>query len=119
MFSDCIECNDEAAEQSPFFKKIDVGHYVIKNTLGFAQDGWWIEVPSDSNGNKICAIKYQTFENGDIEVKTFKRKFDFETASIVADEAQPIDIPNNMNGEKRWIDIRLQQSSNDELIVEL
>ncbi|MEC6035785.1 phage tail protein [Acinetobacter nosocomialis] len=109
LYSDHIECNDEAEEQNPLFEKVSTGHYLVKNTLGFAQDGWWIEVPSDSNGNKICAIKYKELENGDIEIKTFKRKFDFETASIVADEDQPIDIPKNMNDEQRWIDIRLHQ----------
>ncbi|MFX9883182.1 phage tail protein [Acinetobacter baumannii] len=114
LFSDHLESNEEANEQNPEFTKIGTGHYCIKNTLGFAKEGWWINVPSDSNGNKICAIKYQTLENGDIEVKTFKRKFDIETASIVADESQPIDIPENMNGEQRWIDIRLHQIISDE-----
>ena len=109
LFSDHIECNYEAEDQNPIFEKVGVGHYLVKNTLGFAQEGWWIEMPSDSNGNKICAIKYQTLENGDIEVKTYKRKFDVETASIIADEENPMDIPENMNGEKRWIDIRLHQ----------
>lgn len=109
LYSDHIECNDEAEEQSPLFEKLGTGHYLVKNTLGFAQEGWWIEVPSDSNGNKICAIQYQTLENGDIEVKTLKRKFDVETASIIADEENPIDIPENMNGEQRWIDIRLHK----------
>ncbi len=109
LYSDHIECNDEAEEQNPLFEKVSTGHYLVKNTLGLAQEGWWIEVPSDSNGNKICAIQYQTLENGDIEVKTFKRKFDAETASIIADEENPIDIPENMNGEQRWIDIRLHQ----------
>ncbi|MDU7561408.1 MAG: phage tail protein [Acinetobacter baumannii] len=116
LFSDHIESNEEASEQNPVFEKIAVGHYLIKNTLGFATEGWWIEVPSDSNGNKICAIKYQVLENGDIEVKTFKRKFDIETASVVADEAQPIDIPNNINNEQRWIDIRLDEILSDKIL---
>ncbi len=109
LFSDHIEFNDEAAVQEPIFEKVNTGHYFIKNTLGFAQQGWWINVPSDSNGNKMCAIKYQTLESGDIEVKTFKRKFDIETASIIADQDSPIDIPDNINGDQRWIDIRLHQ----------
>ncbi|EPA9105832.1 phage tail protein [Acinetobacter nosocomialis] len=107
LFSDHIESNEEASEQNPEFEKIGIGHYLVKNTLGFAKEGWWIEVPSDSNGNKICAVKYQILESGDIEIKTFKRKFDVESASIIADEMKPIDIPDNMNGEQRWIDIRL------------
>ena len=46
---------------------------------------------------------YETLENGDISVKTYKKKFDLETASIVADLDSPVDIT-----EGRWIDIRLQ-----------
>lgn len=112
LFSDHIESNEEASEQNPEFEKIGIGHYLVKNTLGFAKEGWWIEVPSDSNGNKICAIKYKELENGDIEVKTFKRKFDIATASVVADEENPIDIPDNINGEPRWIDLRLNSIEN-------
>lgn len=116
LYSDRIEFNEGAAEQNPEFEKVDIGYYLVKNTLGFAKEGWWIDVPTDSNGNKICAIKYKELENGDIEIKTFKRKFDFETASIVADEDQPIDIPKNMNDEQRWIDIRLHQIISDEQV---
>ncbi len=117
LFSDHIECNYEAENQNPSFEKVDVGHYLIKNTLGFAKEGWWIEVPTDTNGNRICAVEYQTLENGDIEVKTFKRKFDVETASIIADEENPMDIPDNMNNEQRWIDLRLHESIKEEDVI--
>lgn len=117
LFADHIELNDEAIELNPEFEKIGIGHYLVKNTKGFAKDGWWIEVPSDSNGNKICAIEYQVFENGDIEVKTFKRKFDIQSATIVSDLTQPIDIPNNMNGDKRWIDLRLEELPKSDIIL--
>lgn len=119
LFSDHIECNEEALEQNPVFEKVGSGQYLIKNTLGFSTKGWWINIPTDTNGNKICAINYQTLENGDIEIKTYKRKFDIETASIVADESQPIDIPENMNGEQRWIDIRLNPIFTEEIKLEL
>ena len=106
LFADKIEANDEAAEQEPSFEKVDIGHYLIKNTLGFAKEGWWIEVPTDTNGNRICAVEYQTLENGDLEIKTFKKKLNDE-GDIVANLDAPIDIPNNANGERRWIDVRL------------
>ena len=106
LFADKIESNEEASEQNPVFEKIDVGHYLVKDTDGFAQEGWWIEVPTDSNGNRICAIEYQTLENGDLEIKTFKKKLNDE-GDIVANLDAPIDIPNNANGEPRWIDVRL------------
>ncbi|MGQ4637342.1 phage tail fiber protein [Acinetobacter junii] len=106
LFADKIAANEEASEQNPVFEKVDIGHYLIKNTLGFAKEGWWIEVPTDANGNRICAVEYQTLENGDLEIKTFKKKLN-EEGDIVANLDAPIDIPNNANGEPRWIDVRL------------
>ena len=106
LFADKISANSEASEQDPVFEKVDIGHYLIKNTQGFAKEGWWIEIPTDTNGNKICAVEYQTLENGDLEIKTFKKKLNDE-GDIVANLDAPIDIPNNTNGEPRWIDVRL------------
>lgn len=108
LFADKIELNDEAAEQDIAFEKIDIGHYLVKGSSGFSNDGWWIEVPTDSNGNKICAVEYQTLENGDLEIKTFKKKLNDE-GDIVANLEAPIDIPSNSNDESRWIDIRLNE----------
>ncbi|WP_336163546.1 phage tail fiber protein [Acinetobacter ursingii] len=104
LFADKIELNDEASEQQITFEKIDVGHYLIKGSSGFAQEGWYIETPKDANGNILFAVNYEQLENGDIEVKTYKKKFDLESASIVADLENPVDITLN-----RWIDIRLQE----------
>lgn len=106
LFADKIESNEEASEQNPEFEKIGIGHYLIKNTEGFAKEGWWIEVPTDSNGNRICAVEYKTLGNGDLEIKTFKKKLNDE-GDVVANLDVPIDIPNNAKGEPRWIDVRL------------
>lgn len=106
LFADKIELNDEAAEQNITFEKVGIGHYLVKGSSGFAKEGWWIEIPTDTHGNKICAVEYQTLENGDLEIKTFKKKLN-EEGDIVANLDAPIDIPNNANGEPRWIDIRL------------
>ena len=108
MFADKIEPNDEAAEQPLSFEKLGIGHYLVKGSSGFAKEGWWIEIPTDTHGNKICAVEYQTLENGDLEIKTFKKKLN-EDGDIVANLDAPIDIPNNANGEPRWIDIRLNE----------
>ncbi|ENV94156.1 hypothetical protein F937_03560 [Acinetobacter calcoaceticus ANC 3680] len=102
LFSDHIELNDEAERQPIEFKKVGVGDYVLKGSLGFAKEGWYLEVPKDANGNTVVAVVYETLENGDISIKTYKRKFDIELASIVADLNSPLEIPNG-----RWIDIRL------------
>lgn len=104
LFADKIELNNEAAEQNIVFQKINVGHYLIKGSSGFAQEGWYIETPKDANGNILFAVNYEQLENGDIEVKSYKKKFDLESASIVADLENPMDITQD-----RWIDIRLQE----------
>ncbi|WP_151797140.1 phage tail fiber protein [Acinetobacter nosocomialis] len=104
LFTDKIEPNDEAAEQPITFEKRDVGHYLLKGTSGFATEGWYIETPKDANGNILFAVIYQQLENKDIEIKTFKKKFDVESASIIADLDNPVDISTG-----RWIDIRLQE----------
>ncbi|MEJ8530681.1 hypothetical protein U0X56_13790 [Acinetobacter baumannii] len=106
LYANKIELNDEAAEQPLSFEKPGIGHYLIKGSSGFSKEGWWIEIPTDTHGNKICAVEYQTLENGDLEIKTFKKKLNDE-GDIVANLDAPIDIPNNANGEPRWIDIRL------------
>lgn len=108
LYADKIESNEDAMKQNPVFEKVDVGHYLIKNTQGFAKEGWWIEVPTDANGNRICAVEYQTLENGDLEIKTFKKKLN-DDGDVVANLDAQIDIPSNANNEPRWIDIRLNE----------
>lgn len=103
LFTDKIECNDEAKQQPISFEKLGVGDYLVKGSLGFAQEGWYIEMPKDANGNVLVAVIYEQLENNDISVKTYAKKFDEETGDIVANTAKPRDIPAT-----RWIDLRLQ-----------
>lgn len=112
LFADHIELNDEAQQQSITFEKLGVGDYLIKGSTGFAQDGWYIETPKDANGNVLFSVIYETLEDGDISVKTYKKKFDLETVSIVADLDNPVDITEN-----RWIDLRLQELPQPEIEV--
>ncbi|MHC0019343.1 phage tail fiber protein [Acinetobacter pittii] len=109
LFAESIELNDEASKQPIDFEKVDVGNYLLKGSLGFATEGWYIEVPKDANGNTVVAVEYSTLENGDISIKTYKRKFDIEKAAVVADHDNPLDIP-----EGRWIDIRLHEEPEPE-----
>ncbi|MGS9866554.1 phage tail fiber protein, partial [Acinetobacter baumannii] len=69
LFKDHIELNSDAEKQPIEFKKVDVGDYLLKGSLGFAQEGWYIEVPKDANGNTIVAVVYDTLENGDLSIK--------------------------------------------------
>lgn len=78
----------------------DIGVYTVTGCLGFAADGWTIEIPQDVNGNRLCFVETEVAADGTITVRTFSRVFDPGTAMIVAGD--PIDIPYG-----RWIDLRL------------
>ena len=103
LFADKIELNDEAKLQDITFEKLGVGDYLVKGSTGFAQEGWYIEMPKDANGNVLVAVVYEQLDNNDISVKTYAKKFDEETGDVVANTAKPRDIPST-----RWIDLRLQ-----------
>ena len=51
-----------------------LSEYLIKGSSGFAQEGWYIETPKDANGSVLFSVIYATLENGDISVKTYKKK---------------------------------------------
>ena len=106
LFADKIELNDEAEEQNITFERLGTGDYLIKGSLGFAQEGWYIEIPKDANGNVLVAAVYKQLPNNDISVKTYAKKFDEETGDIVPNFDKPRDIP-----ETRWIDLRLESIS--------
>lgn len=111
LFANKIELNDEAQQQEIVFEKLGIGDYLITGSTGFAQEGWYVETPKDANGNVLFSVIYTSLENGDISVKTYKKKFDFETVSIVADLDNPVDITEN-----RWIDLRLQELPQPEFV---
>ena len=112
LFADKIEPNEEALDQEPLFEKVDIGHYLLKNTEGFSDNGWYIEMPKDANGNVLVAVQYQQIEDNTIEVKTFAKKFDEETGDIVPNLEKPRDIPAG-----RWIDIRLKELPTPEIEI--
>ncbi|WP_436868862.1 phage tail protein [Acinetobacter courvalinii] len=104
LYANSIELNEDAKEQPITFERVGTGDYLLKGSLGLAKEGWYIEIPKDANGNTVVAVLYQTLENGDISIKTYKRKFDFDIAAVVADLDNPLDIPAG-----RWIDVRLHE----------
>ncbi|MBD8168625.1 phage tail fiber protein [Erwinia persicina] len=94
-----VSVNAEAEGVSA--EKSAVGVYRVKGAIGLADEGWTLEVPQDINGNRLCFVGLSTDKEGVITVSVFKRRFDVDSAMIVAGE--PMDIP-----EGRWIDLRLQ-----------
>ncbi|MBP1131286.1 hypothetical protein JOE25_002860 [Serratia sp. PL17] len=89
-------------------ERVSVGVYKVTGSLGFAEEGWNIEVPQDVNGNRLCFVETSTGKDGTIYVKVSKRRFDIDTAAIVAGD--PMDIP-----EGRWIDLRLAMPVAEEI----
>lgn len=108
LFADKIELNDEAKLQPITFEKLGVGDYLVKGSTGFAQEGWYIEMPKDANGNVLVAVVYEQLANNDISVKTYDYMLN-KKGRIVPDTETPLDIPEN-----RWIDLRLQELPQDD-----
>ena len=105
IYSDKMDLNQDAEQQGTItFEKLGVGDYLIKGSLGFAQEGWYIETPKDANGNVLVAVVYKQLENNDISIKTYVKKFDDETGDIVANLTKPRDIPTG-----RFISLRLHE----------
>ena len=82
-------------------EKISTGVYEVRGAVGLCSEGWTLEVPRDENGNRLCFVSTQISENGTITVRVFKRRFDIDSAMIVAGDE--MDIPDG-----RWIDLRLE-----------
>lgn len=105
IYSDKMDLNHDATEQGGItFEKLGVGNYLVKGSLGFAQEGWYIETPKDANGNVLVAVVYEQLENNDLSIKTYAKKFDEESGDIVANLLKPRDIPLG-----RFISLRLHE----------
>ena len=105
IYSDKMDLNHDATQQGGItFEKLGVGDYLVKGSLGFAQEGWYIETPKDANGNVLVAVVYEQLANNDLSIKTYAKKFDDETGDIVANLLKPRDIP-----AERFISLRLHE----------
>lgn len=105
MYDNKIDLNQDAEQQGGItFEKLGIGNYLIKGSLGFAQEGWYIETPKDANGNILVAVVYEQLANNDISVKTYAKRFDDDTGDIVENLAKPRDIPTG-----RFISLRLHE----------
>lgn len=94
-----FECNEEAEGVTVY--REGVGVYRVRGSNGLHPEGWTVEIPQDINGNFLCFVDITTADDGVLTVSVFHRRFDIETAMVVAGD--PMDIPDG-----RWIDLRLQ-----------
>jgi len=90
--------------QGAIFERLSVGDYKITGTLGFSQNGWYIETPKDANGNIKFITEYSQDENGTLFIKTFNPV----GIGWKPEKGEPVDITDG-----RWIDIRLEPRSNE------
>ena len=100
LFTDgTCKANEEA--EGVTASRESVGVYKVNGSLGLNSDGiWTIEIPQDLNGNRLCFVDVKTTKTGVITLSVFKRRFDIDTAMVVAGD--PMDIPDG-----RWLDLRL------------
>lgn len=94
-----VECNEEA--EGVTASREAEGIYRVMGSCGLSLEGWTVEIPQDINGNFLCFVDITTADDGVVIVSVFRRRFDVETAMIIAGD--PMDIP-----EGRWIDLRLE-----------
>jgi len=95
----CAAVNHEA--EGVTAEKVSTGVYRVRGSLGFHTDGWTIEIPQDTNGNRLCFVETDVAADGVITISVFKRRFDIDTTMIFAGD--PMDIPAG-----RWVDLRLE-----------
>lgn len=110
LYSDRIETNSDGEKMNPEFVRNGVGDYTIKNTTGLRDEGWYIKIPNDMNGNPKVAVAIDTDKDGNLSIKTYKRTFSLETFTFGPDLNEPLDIP-----EGRWIDLRFNDLPLDDL----
>jgi len=100
LYNDQCILNDEA--EGVTMDRTSEGVYNVYGTEGLNKEGWTIEIPQDINGNRLCFVETDFDETTKVlSIKTFTRKFDINTAMIVAGE--PMDIPTD-----RWVDLRVE-----------
>lgn len=105
--------NADGENMGATYTKKGVGDYEIAGTTGIRDDGWYIEIPNDINGNPKVAVTLETSDDGIVHLKTYKRVFNMETFTFEPDLDQPLDIP-----EGRWIDLRFNDLPEEPIVEE-
>lgn len=106
---DSFEKVHEAEQLDIEVENIKTGVYEITGTTGLREDdGWNLKPPKDVNGNVLCICEASE-KDGVITLKTYKKKFDFDTVSIVGDYEQPTNIPEGATVMLRFNDLPQEQ----------
>lgn len=109
VYNDSITKIHEAEQLDITVDKKGVGHYEIHGTTGLRKnDGWFMSPPRDVHGNVLCMVDLDE-KDGVVILKTYKKKFDFETVAIVHDWDNPMDIPEGVCVEFRFNDLPQEQ----------
>lgn len=109
VYNDKITKIHEAEQLDIKVDKKGIGHYEIHGTTGLRKnDGWFMSPPRDVHGNVLCMVDLEEKE-GVVTLRTYKKKFDFETVSIVHDFDNPMDIPEGVCVEFRFNDLPQEQ----------
>lgn len=99
----------EAEKMDIAVESPSVGVYKITGSTGLRNDGtWYFSPPKDEHNNVLCMVEVSE-QDGVITVNTYKKKFDFETVSIVPDYEQPTDIPEGAIVMLRFNDLPQEQ----------
>lgn len=105
IFSESIEKTEHLEIKEVELEKVDVGHYVLRNTPLLSRDGWYIETPKDRNNNIYFYLDYNENETDKtLTIKTYEP--DYSTGRVKAGE--PVDIL-----EGRFVSLRFE---NDETL---
>lgn len=102
LYSDKIIKNGDF---EAIFERRSTGFYILSGTKGLAKQGWFIEVPKDTNGNIKVFVEYETLPENKVVIKTFEPNYSYGKASA----GSPMEIPVG-----RWIDLRLEEPESDD-----
>lgn len=112
LFNDKIEKEHEASIQDITVDKLGAGDYLLKGSTGLRNEGWNLSPPKDIHGNVLCMVEAIELD-GNINIKTYKRKFDFATVAIVPDYDEPFDIPEGHCVQLRLNDLPSETTTDE------
>ena len=110
--------NEEQFGATPAVVRKSKGVYEITGTLGLRSGGWYLDTPSDRNGNKYFNIEWTQNITPDttdgvvdeyrddivVTIKTFERVWNKDTGMF--DNGNPIDINDLQN---RFVQLRFNE----------